>query len=421
MRRTLTVILGGGAGSRLYPLTKHRAKPAVPLAGKYRLIDVAVSNSINSDLRQIFVLTQYLSGSLNRHVSQTYTFDIFSRGFVEILAAEQREEGGHWYQGTADAIRQQWQTLRDFADADQILVLPGDALYHMDYRPLIQQHRESGAEITVAVNTVSRAQAHHFGLLALDERTRITEFREKPKGDAMNGIEAPAEMLQKFGSDSPAGETFLASMGVYLFNRDVLEHYLVQTDHVDFGKQIIPDAIGNHKTQGFIFPDYWEDIGTIQAFFDAHMDLLKEPPGFSFSVPERPIFTRPRFLPNINMTNCQVERARIAEGSNIEGATIRNSIIGLRTRLQQNSIIEDSIIMGGDWYEPKDVPGKMTLGIGSGSTIRRCIVDKNARIGRNVRLVNERRIQEEEGENYIIRDGIIIIPKNVTVPDDTVI
>ncbi|MCB2156656.1 glucose-1-phosphate adenylyltransferase [bacterium] len=421
MRRTLTVILGGGAGSRLFPLTKYRAKPAVPLAGKYRLIDVAISNSINSNLRQIFVLTQYLSGSLNRHVAQTYTFDIFSRGFVEILAAEQREEGGRWYQGTADAIRQQWQTLRDFTDIDQFLVLPGDALYHMDYRPLIKQHRESGAEITIAVNTIERKNAHHFGLMALAPDTTVTEFREKPKGDAMNGIEAPAQMLKEFGSDSPPGDTFLASMGVYVFNRDVLERYLVQTDHVDFGKQIIPDAIENYRTQGFIFPGYWEDIGTIQAFFDAHMDLLKEPPAFSFSNPHRPIFTRPRFLPNINITRCDIGRARIAEGSNIEGATINNSIIGLRTRVQEGALIEDSIVMGGDWYEPRDLDGKMTLGVGPDSVIKRCIVDKNARIGRGVKLINEKGLQEAEGDNYIIRDGIIIIPKGVTIPDGTVI
>lgn len=422
MQHTLTVILGGGAGSRLYPLTKVRAKPAVPLAGKYRLIDIAISNAINSQLRHIFVLTQYLSSSLNRHVAQSYTFDIFTNGFVEILAAEQREEGGHWYQGTADALRQQWHTF-DMPEFDLFLVLPGDALYHMDYRPMIRKHRESGADVTVAVNTIDRSRAHHFGLLALDEEGLITDFREKPKGDAMNGIEAPETLLlEKFGDRFDPNNTFLASMGVYLFNRSVLERYLRDTDYIDFGKQIIPEAIKNEKCAGQIFPGYWEDIGTIQAFFEAHMGMLREPPVFSFNESHWPIFTRPRFLPNINAINCNLENCRVAEGSTLQGATIRHSVIGLRSHIRSNAVVEDSILMGADYYEHETQSScPIPIGVGERCVIKRAIVDKNVRIGNGVTILNSNNVREADHELHHIRDGIVIIPKNTVIPDGTVI
>ncbi|MDK2973123.1 MAG: glucose-phosphate adenylyltransferase [Candidatus Sumerlaeota bacterium] len=421
MKNTLTVILGGGAGSRLFPLTMHRSKPAVPLAGKYRLIDVAISNAINSELRHIYVLTQYLSSSLNRHVSSTYNFDIFTNGFVEILAAEQRAEGGHWYQGTADALRQQWHTF-DLPDYDLFLVLPGDALYHMDYRPLIRQHRETGADVTVAVNTVHRKAAHHFGLLALDDKGVISEFREKPKGAAMDGIEAPEAMLKKFGDRFDVGDTFLASMGVYVFTRKALDRYLRETEHMDFGKQIIPDAIKNLKCHGFIFPGYWEDIGTISAFFEAHMDLLKSPPPFSFNNPKWPIFTRPRFLPNVNALNCNLENCRVADGCILEGATLRTSIIGIRSHVRDHAVIEDSIIMGSDFYEPKCThPSGVPLGIGKRAVIKHAIIDKNVRIGCGVKILNSEGLQEKDHELYTIRDGVVIIPKNTVIPDGMVI
>jgi glucose-1-phosphate adenylyltransferase len=421
MPKTLCIILGGGAGSRLYPLTKYRAKPAVPLAGKYRLIDVAISNCINSGLREIFVLTQYLSASLNRHVAQTYTFDIFSNGFVEILAAEQREEGGHWYQGTADAIRQHWNTF-DAPDLDLFLVLPGDALYTMDYRPMIKQHLESKSEVTIAVNTVPRDQAHHFGLLALDPTGNITDFREKPKGaEAQKGLEAPAEMLAQFGDRfrGQEGDVFLASMGVYVFNRSTLKKYLLETDLVDFGKQIIPDAFQNSKCQGYIFPGYWEDIGTIKAFFEAHMGLLADPPVFKFADPDWSIFTHPRFLPNIYATNANLENCRIAEGTNLIGCTIRNSIIGLRSVIGEDAVVEDSIIMGCDMYEDTSHP--IPMGIGSRSVIKRAIIDKNARIGRGVKILNIDNVKERDADCYNIRDGIVIVPKNMVIPNGTVI
>lgn len=420
MKKTLTVILGGGAGSRLFPLTQHRAKPAVPLAGKYRLIDIAISNAINSGLRQVFVLTQYLSSSLNRHVAQTYNFDIFTNGFVEILAAEQRAEGGHWYQGTADALRQQWHTF-DLPEFDLFLVLPGDALYHMDYRPMIQAHRESDADITIAVNTVPRDRAHHFGLLALDDAARITEFREKPKGDAMNGIEAPEAMLAKFGSKSPPGDTFLASMGVYLLKRSVLEHYVRNTDMNDFGKHIIPDAIDKLKCSGFVFPGYWEDIGTIEAFFNAHMGLLSEPPLFTFNRSAWPVFTRPRFLPNTHAVHCNLEDCRLAEGTVLRGATIRHSIVGLRSIIREDTVIENSILMGNDYYEDTRPKTGVPLGIGERCVIKRAIIDKNARIGCGVNILNKDNVREADHELYHIRDGIVIIPKNITIPDGTVI
>ncbi len=420
MHRTLTVILGGGAGSRLYPLTKYRAKPAVPLAGKYRLIDIAISNCINSNLRHIFVLTQYLSASLNRHVAQTYTFDMFTNGFVEVLAAEQRAEGGMWYQGTADALRQQKMSF-DMPEFDQVLVLPGDALYHMDYSPMIRQHRESGADITVAVNTIHRSRAHHFGLLALDKDKQIVEFREKPKGEAQNGIEAPSEVLEQFGGKFPPGDTFLASMGIYLLNRDVIERYIYETEMNDFGKQIIPEAIKHEQCMGFIFPGYWEDIGTIEAFFDAHMGLLSEPPTFSFNIPDQPIFTHARFLPNTHIVHSNLESCRIAEGSVLKGATVRNSIIGLRSIIKDGAVLEDVITMGNDLYDQPDANGDIPIGIGERSVIKRAIIDKNARIGRGVKILNTDHIREIDADNYNIRDGIVIVPKNAVIPDGTVI
>ncbi len=421
MHRTLAVILGGGAGTRLYPLTKYRAKPAVPLAGKYRLIDVAISNCINSSIKNIFVLTQYLSASLNRHVAQTYTFDMFTNGFVEILAAEQREDTGHWFQGTADALRQHWQTLGYQPDLDLVLVLPGDALYRMDLEPMIRNHRESGADISVAVNTVHRSRAHHFGLLALDEQGCICDFREKPKGEEMEGIEAPAEVLQQFGGRFPVGDTFLASMGVYVFNKDVMARYIHDTDYDDFGRQIIPAALKQQRCVGHIFPGYWEDIGTIDAFFEAHMGLLKDPPTFSFNVPDRPVFTHPRFLPNIYAVNANLERCRIAEGSILEGATIRNSVVGLRSIIRTGAVVEDSILMGNDFYEESGTRGNVPLGIGDRSVIRRAIIDKNARIGNGVKILNSENVQLKDATDYYIRDGIVIVPKGAVIEDGTVI
>ncbi len=428
MKNVLTLILGGGAGTRLYPLTKYRAKPAVPLAGKYRLIDVSVSNCINSNLRRIYVLTQYLSASLNRHVSQSYAFDQFSQGSVDILAAEQRAEDSSWFQGTADAVRKHWLTMENH-DCNLILVLPGDALYRMDYAKMVRQHRETGAEITVAVNTVPQRVAHHFGLLRLEEDSSICEFREKPKTrEGQAGLEAPPAALEKFGVKAGNEPIFLASMGAYLFNRDVLHRWMTETDHIDFGKQIIPESITRNKVYGYIFDGYWEDIGTIDAFYKAHMDFLEPDPPFRFADPVRPIYTRPRFLPNTRVPGqARVAQSVVTDGCSIGSADIRKSIIGLRSVIGDGSKVDESILMGADFYDPapvspwENIDTSIPLGIGKDCVVRRAILDKNVRIGDGVRIVNEKGVENADGEFHHIREGIVIIPKNVAIPHGTVI
>lgn len=427
MANVLTMILGGGAGTRLYPLTKYRAKPAVPLMGKYRLIDVAISNCINSNLRRIYVLTQYLSASLNRHVSQSYAFDVFGNGFVDILAAEQRAEDSSWFQGTADAVRKHWPTLDNF-DCDLILILPGDALYRMNYQPMIDAHLASGAEITVAVNTVGQQQAHHFGLLKLAADGRIDEFREKPKTrEDQAGLEAPPEVLAKFGVRDTPGDSFLASMGVYLFNRETLHGWLTRTEHIDFGKQIIPESITKNNVFGYIFDGYWEDIGTIEAFYKAHMDYLSSKPPFIFSRPaDEPIYTRPRFLPSTRMNGGLIEQSVVADGCRIGKATVRRSVVGLRETIDDHSTVEESVLMGSDFFDPAPVLSwekrpTIPLGIGKYCHIRRAIIDKNVRMGDDVKILNEKNVQNADGDFYHIREGIVILPKNAVIPPGTVI
>lgn len=422
----LTLILGGGAGTRLFPLTKYRAKPAVPLAGKYRLIDVAISNCINSDLKRIFVLTQYLSASLNRHVSQSYAFDQFSDGFVDILAAEQRAEDSSWFEGTADAVRKHWMTLDNY-DCDLIMILPGDALYRMDYRQMVKHHRETGAEVTVGVNVTEQERAHHFGLLALSEDGLISDFREKPKTrEEQAGLEAPEPILQRFGIKSKQ-DVFLASMGAYLFNRDVLHRYMKETDQIDFGKQIIPDAIKRHKVAAFLHDGYWEDIGTIDAFYKSHMDFIAENPPFRFADPRSPVFTRARFLPVTRFAGGQLDRTVVADGCSIGRSILRKSVVGLRMQIGDHSTIEESILMGSDFYDPAPMPPWQTkeanigLGIGRYCHIRRAIIDKNVRMGDNVKILNEGNVQNADGEFYYIREGIVILPKNAIIPNGTVI
>lgn len=427
MAKVLTLILGGGAGTRLYPLTKYRAKPAVPLMGKYRLIDVAISNCINSHLKRIYVLTQYLSASLNRHVSQSYAFDQFSHGFVDILAAEQRAEDSSWFQGTADAVRKHWLTIDNF-ECDLILILPGDALYRMDYAPMIEQHLASEASVTVAVNTVKQRQAHHFGLLAIDDEARIKEFREKPKTrEDQAGLEAPPEVLERFGINQPSEDTFLASMGVYLFNREVLHRWMIETDYIDFGKQIIPESIKNDKVGAHIFNGYWEDIGTIDAYYQAHMDYLCENPPFEFAHRSHPIYTRPRFLPSTRFNGSLIDQSVVADGCNIGKATVRKSVVGLRMQIGNHTTVEDSVLLGADFYNPAPTApwetesSKMPIGLGKYCHIRRAIIDKNVRMGDDVKILNEKNIENADGDFYHIREGIVIIPKNAVIPSGTVI
>jgi len=424
----VAVILGGGAGTRLFPLTKERAKPAVPLGGKYRLIDVPVSNCINSGITQIFVLTQYNSASLNRHIARTYRFSSFSTGFVEVLAAEQRLDSPEWFQGTADAVRQMIPHIRDWR-INTVLILSGDHLYRMDYRKFLARHFETKADITVSVIPCRLDEATEFGLLKADEAGRIIEFKEKPKGDALESMRVDTT---KFGLTAEESEKrpFLASMGIYVFNYDRLIEFLKEDEkRVDFGKEIIPSAIEKYNVQAHLFTNYWEDIGTIRAFYDANLDLAAPLPKFNFFDTDSPIYTRSRYLPPSKVHNCDIDNSMISEGCILNGVYARKSIFGLRSRVDKGARIENSIIMGSDFFESiEEIQNNLDrqippVGIGQNTIIRRAIIDKNTRIGNNVQLVNHNNIETADGENgsYYIREGIIIVPKNATIPDGTIV
>lgn len=424
----VAVILGGGAGTRLFPLTQHRSKPAVPLGGKYRLIDVPVSNCINSGVTQIFVLTQYNSASLNRHIARTYRFSSFSTGFVEVLAAEQTKDNPEWFQGTADAVRQMIPHIRDWR-VNTLLILSGDHLYRMDYRKFLQRHFDTNADLTISVIPSKREEAEEFGLLKTDEDGRIIEFKEKPKGDALEAMKVDTT---RFGltDEESLERPFLASMGIYVFNYEKLITLLDEDKTwVDFGKEIIPDAIKKFNVQAHLFKDYWEDIGTIRAFYDANLDLASPLPKFNFFDTEAPIYTRSRYLPPSKVHHCDIDNSMVSEGCILHGVTARRSIIGLRSRIGAGVTLENSIVMGSDFFETveemktnisKPIPH---IGIGENSIIRRAIIDKNVRIGKNVQLINSRGIDKEDGPNgsYFIREGIILIPKNAVIPDNTII
>ena len=424
----VAVILGGGAGSKLFPLTRERSKPAVPLGGKYRLIDVPVSNCINSMITQIFVLTQYNSASLNRHVSQTYRFSSFSSGFVEILAAEQRRDSPDWFQGTADAVRQIIPHLRDWR-VRSLLILSGDHLYRMDYRRFLDRHYETKADVTISVVPARSQDAEEFGLLKTDENGKVVEFREKPKGDALSAMKVDTT---RFGlsAEESAERPFLASMGIYVFDYDLLLD-LLQTDMswVDFGREVIPHAIDKCNVQAHMFDGYWEDIGTIRAFYDANLDLASPLPRFNFFNTEAPIYTRSRHLPPSKLHDCDIDNSMVTEGCILNGVYARNSIIGLRSRIDAGTRIENSIIMGSDSYESLDeirsnlsVP-RPHIGIGPTTVVSKAIVDKNVRIGRDVQLINRSGVEtfDSEDGSYYIRDGIVIIPKGALIPDGTIL
>jgi len=417
MRDVLAVILGGGQGTRLYPLTKLRAKPAVPIGGRYRLIDVPISNCLNSGVQKIYVLTQFLSASLHRHIYQTYKFDLFSGGFVYILAAEETPSGMDWYQGTADAVRKQ---LPRFVHArvDDILVLSGDHLYRMDYGEFVELHREKRADVTIAVQPVGRADVSRFGILKTDEDGRITSFHEKPSASELDGLESLAD------ADRP----YLASMGVYVFRQDVLQDVLEGSDAEDFGRQIIPAAIKNRRVYAFPFDGYWEDIGTIRAFYEANLAFTLSDSPFDFYYPGYPIYTRPRFLPPSHADGCDLERTVLAEGCLLQDSDIRESVIGLRSIIGPDARITRTVMMGADFYEtPKRMAENRGLerpdvGIGRGCIIEGVIIDKNARIGEGVTIRPHEPDEEMvETENYVIRDGIVVIPKNAVIPDGTII
>jgi glucose-1-phosphate adenylyltransferase len=418
------LVLGGGRGTRLYPLTRYRSKPAVPLAGKYRLVDVPISNCIHSGIRHIYVLTQFNSASLNRHIGRTYKFDSFSDGFVEILAAEQTPETESWFQGTADAVRK---TLVHIADqkTTHILILSGDALYRQDYCELLEEHREHNAEITVCCKLVPENQASSFGIVGINSAGRVTSFHEKPKGDALPPLRVDPSTLKAAGLDaSAASRPYLASMGIYLFNKEALFRALEDETSEDFGKQIIPRAISGGRVHAHLFDGYWEDIGTIGSFFQANLDLLPDNPQFSFYDNECPIFTHPRLLPSSEIVESKIERAMIAEGCLIRNARIRNSIVGIRSLIGEGSDLENVVMMGADYYVTNcqgTDPCATSPGVGRNVTARNCIIDKNARIGDGAKILNEKKLTEADGDCYVIRDGIVIIPKGAVVPPGTVI
>ena len=424
----LAVILGGGAGSRLFPLTRDRSKPAVPLGGKYRLVDVPISNCINSDVIRMFVLTQYNSASLNKHIATTYRFSNFADGFVEILAAEQTPESGQWFQGTADAVRQVLPHIRDWR-IDNLLILSGDHLYRMDYRRFLARHYETNADITISVIPIVPDSASEFGLLKTDSAGRVIEFREKPTGEALEAMRVDTTSLGLSAAEAKA-RPYLASMGIYVFKYDRLEEVLAEDkSRLDFGKEVIPGSIHNYNVQAFLFNDYWEDIGTIAAFYKANLDMTTAIPPFNLFDAEAPMFTRARYLPPSKINQCEIRESIISEGCIVNGAKIINSLIGLRSRLGEGVQLEAAYMMGADYYQTLEdmqadrVRGRPWIGVGEGTIIRRAIVDKNARIGANVRLLNEAGIEEADGPNgsYYIRDRIIIVPKNGLIPDGTVV
>lgn len=422
---TMGLVLGGGRGTRLFPLTRDRSKPAVPLAGKYRLIDVAISNCINSGIRRIYVLTQFNSASLNRHVAQTYHFDSFTSGFVEILAAEQTPETEMWYQGTADAVRKNLRHLTD-ADARNVLILSGDALYRHDFRRVVAQHEADGADVTVSCKLVDQDSASSFGIVGIDRNRRVLSFHEKPARERLEPLKVDPAVMLEAGlptTDRP----YLASMGIYLFRREVLLDVLRNTTAEDFGKQVIPEAISRYRVVADLFDGYWEDIGTIRAFYHANLDLLADKPHFSFYDVECPIFTHGRVLPASEVVDSHISRALLTEGCIVKHARIHNTVIGIRSVIEEGATVEDSIIMGADYYDTPDITsrpslaGQPGLGIGKGAIVRNAIVDKNARIGDGARIVNEANVQKADGANYFIRDGIVIIPKSAVIAPGTVI
>ncbi len=429
MKRVLSIILGGGAGTRLYPLTKFRAKPAVSLAGKYRLIDIPVSNCINSEIHKIYVLTQFNSASLNRHISRTYQFSQFSEGFVEVLAAQQTPDSPSWFQGTADAVRKYLWMLKDW-DVDEFLILSGDHLYRMDYSLFIERHRSTNADMTLSVVPVTEKLASSFGLMKIDAAGRVVDFSEKPKGDALKQMQVDTSTLG-LTPEQAKENPYIASMGIYVFKKDVLIDLLRNNpEQTDFGKEIIPHSAKDYNVQAYLFDGYWEDIGTIEAFYHANLALTIQPqPPFSFYQENAPIYTRSRYLPPSKLLDCHVTESIIGDGSILKDCRVSHSVIGLRQRIQGNCVIEDALLMGADFYEPLSesskhlTRGKIPIGIGEGSVIRKAIIDKNARIGRNVQIVNKEGVEESEREDlgFYIRSGIVVILKNAVIPDGMVI
>jgi glucose-1-phosphate adenylyltransferase len=429
VKRVLAIILGGGAGTRLYPLTKLRAKPAVPLAAKYRLIDIPISNCINSEIQKIYVLTQFNSASLNRHITRTYGMAGFSQGFVEVLAAQQTPGSPSWFEGTADAVRKYLWLFAEW-DIDQYLILSGDHLYRMNYADFIHRHRDTRADITLSVVPVEERRASDFGLMTIDKHGRVTSFSEKPKGNALRAMRVDTTVLG-LPRESAKELPYIASMGIYVFEKRVLHDVLNNApDRTDFGKEILPASANDYNVQAYLFKDYWEDIGTIEAFYNANLALTQQPsPPFSFYDEKAPIYTRARYLPPTKLLDSKIIESMVGEGCILRECTVKRSVIGIRSRIETGCVIDNALLMGADFYESPTERlqnlqrGKVPLGVGANTTIQRAIVDKNARIGRNVRIVNKDRVEEATREDlgFVIRNGIIVIIKNATIPDGTVV
>ena len=423
---TLAVVMGGGQGARLFPLTKDRAKPAVPLAGKYRLVDIPISNCINSGLKRIYVLTQFNSASLHRHIAQSYKFDHFTRGFVEIMAAEQTLADSSWFQGTADAVRK---NLGHFLSHrfDYFLILSGDQLYNMDFSRVITQHIDTKAELTVATIPVERRDVSSYGIMHLDDQRRIVEFMEKPKDpEVIDTLRMPAATRAEL-KVAEHEDLYLASMGIYVFNRDVLEKLLEDSSLTDFGKHIIPNAIKTHRAFAYVYRGYWEDVGSIQTFFEANLDAAAELPKFNFFDMSAPIFTRPRYLPASKINGAAVDHAVLSDGCIINRSQIAHSIIGVRSIVGEGTRLRRVVMMGADYYESEgsilhhERKGAPPMGIGNNTFIENAIIDKNARIGDNCAITPEGKPDYVDHPLYYIRDGIVIIPKGGIVPSGTVI
>ena len=418
MARVLSVVMGGGQGARLFPLTLERSKPAVPLAGKYRLVDIPISNCINSRLNEVYLLTQFNSASLHRHISHSYKFDHFSRGFVEILAAEQTPNSDTWYQGTADAVRKNLNHLLN-NDFEHLLILSGDQLYRMDFREIIASHIEKEAEVTVATIPVDRERAAGFGIMHNDETGRITRFVEKPDTDEV--LDSLRAEDQELGPDQ-----YLASMGIYVFKRATLVE-LLENEQADFGKHIIPSAIDSHRVYSYTYKGYWEDIGTIRSFFEANLDMVSTIPKFNFFQMEMPIYTRPRFMPASKINGAAIDQAIISDGCIIDRSRISQSLVGIRCLLSPGCRVHRSVLMGADFYETEVSKnenlskGLPLVGVGENTRIESAIIDKNARIGANCVISPEGKPDHFDGDNYYVREGIAIVPKGAVIADGTIL
>jgi glucose-1-phosphate adenylyltransferase len=417
---TLAIILGGGQGSRLFPLTATRSKPAVPIGGKYRLIDVPISNCLHADIRRIYVLTQFNSASLNRHISMTYRLDVFSQGFVEILAAEQTPDNPHWFQGTADAVRQ---AARHFAqhDANHYLILAGDHLYRMDYAAMVAAHEDERSDITIAAQPVDAATATQMGIFRFDSGGNIVAFEEKPKLDRLKQIGRSIPLGAAFGSHTDE-HPFMASMGIYVFSRDILLQMLERESGVDFGRELIPNALNKYKVKPYMYRGYWADVGTIESFYEASVMLGRVAAPFRFWDPTRPIYTHLRHLPGSRLTDCLVRDSIVTDGCFFDRCEIDRSVIGIRTHIEAGAKVSRSVLLGADFYEEGGAPdGVPALGIGRDVVLNRTIIDKNARIGHGARLVNEANIDHADGDGWYIRSGIVVVPKRGVILPGTVV